>query len=593
MDQKKFLNNLFPFTSEELSQLQNIIKNFSSKQLAWLSGYFWNLSDQKLKHKKINDVSPVKVTIISASQTGNARQIAFNLSEQLIKVKINVNLFNAGDYQFKKIDQEKFLILITSTQGEGEPPEEAITLYKYLMSKKGPNLKKTQFSVFGLGDRSYPKFNQAGKDFDRRLFELGGVRLFDRIDADINYEEESKLWQEKILSKLLKIIPEHNNIIFSKTSIKKEASIYNKKNPYKASIISNQKITGRNSEKDVRHIEIDLNNSNIHYNPGDTLGVWYENDALLIQELLTVLNLNGDEILNINNMQMSLSHALKKNFELTVNTSKIVENYAKLSKNKKLLSLISDKQKLNNYLKATPIIDMFRTEKTYVTSDQLLSLLRPLTPRFYSISSSQLDNQNEVHITVSVVRYNVNTHLRTGGASGYLSNREENSTLKIFIEPNKNFRLPDKLDTPIIMIGVGTGIAPFRAFMQERDVQEASGKNWLFFGNPHFTEDFLYQVEWQSYIKKKLLTKIHLAWSRDQKSKIYIQNKLLEQGFEIWNWIQNNAHIYVCGSANPMAKDVEIALLKILIKYGNMKEEKAEDYLNELRMSHRYQRDVY
>lgn len=371
-------------------------------------------------------------------------------------------------------------------------------------------------------------------------------------------------------------------------------SPYSKDAPLVASLSVNQKITGRNSEKDVRHIEIDLGDSGLRYQPGDALGVWYQNDPALVKELVELLWLTGDEPVTVEGKTLPLNEALQWHFELTVNTANIVENYATLTRSETLLPLVGDKAKLQHYAATTLIVDMVRFSPAQLDAEALINLLRPLTPRLYSIASSQAEVENEVHVTVGVVRYDVEGRARAGGASSFLADRvEEEGEVRVFIEHNDNFRLPANLETPVIMIGPGTGIAPFRAFMQQRAADEAPGKNWLFFGNPHFTEDFLYQVEWQRYVKEGVLTRIDLAWSRDQKEKVYVQDKLREQGAELWRWINDGAHIYVCGDANRMAKDVEQALLEVIAEFGGMDTEAADEFLSELRVERRYQRDVY
>ena len=344
----------------------------------------------------------------------------------------------------------------------------------------------------------------------------------------------------------------------------------------------------------MRHIEIDLGDSGLRYQPGDALGVWYQNDPALVKELVELLWLKGTEPVQVEGKTLPLSEALQWHFELTVNTANIVENYATLTRSESLLPLVGDKTKLQHYAATTPIVDMVRFSPAQLDADALIGLLRPLTPRLYSIASSQAEVENEVHITVGVVRYDIEGRARAGGASGFLADRvEEEGEVRVFIEHNDNFRLPANPETPVIMIGPGTGIAPFRAFMQQRAADEAPGKNWLFFGNPHFTEDFLYQVEWQRYVKEGVLTRIDLAWSRDQKEKVYVQDKLREQGAELWRWINDGAHIYVCGDANRMAKDVEQALLEVIAEFGGMDAETADEFLSELRVERRYQRDVY
>lgn len=596
MTNKLFHDQTLPITKEQLSNLNELIKDFSHNQIAWISGYFWGLLHNKsVIYNEKNIIKNFSVTIISASQTGNARTIAKNLQQDLTLNKIENKLINASDYNFKKISKEKYLIIITSTQGEGEPPEEAFSLYEFIMSKKAPKMSNTNFSVFGLGDSSYAHFSKAGKDFNNRLLELGGIKILDCVNADIDYEEKEKKWRKSILeifcNKKL-ILEEKNSIVVHK---KTEKKIYNKENPLLATLINKQKITGRFSEKDIKHIEIDINNSGLTYTPGDSLGIWYENDEKIIEEILYLCKLNKNLQILLKNKKITLFDALKKNFELTVNTPNIVKYFANLSRNKFLLRISESVEKLKKYSDSYPIIEMLKSYPFSFKVDQLINMLRPLKPRFYSISSSQLENENEVHITVSTLRYNVNYNNYTGGASGYLSDRiKEDDKIKIFVEKNNNFRLPIDHNLPIIMIGPGTGIAPFRAFIQHRINEKAKGKNWLFFGNPKFTEDFLYQTEWQYYTKLGFINKIDLAWSRDQKEKIYVQNKIQEKSKKIWKWIQKGAHIYICGNAEKMAKDVEKVLLEdVISKNGNMNIEFSKKFLNKMRISRRYQRDIY
>lgn len=592
---------LLPLNPEQLARLQAATTDLSPTQLAWVSGYFWGMLNQQ--PGSVMSAAPAAVeapaiTLLSASQTGNARRVAEQLRDDLLAAKLNVKLVNAGDYKFKQIAQEKLLVVVTSTQGEGEPPEEAVALHKFLFSKKAPKLNGTAFAVFGLGDTSYEFFCQSGKDFDNKLAELGAERLLDRVDTDVEYQAAATQWRERIVDVLKARAPKETpaQAAATATGIVNDVhtSPYTKEAPLTATLAVNQKITGRDSEKDVRHIEIDLADSGLRYQPGDALGVWYQNDPALVKELVELLWLKGDESVTVNGQTLPLSDALQWHFELTVNTANIVENYATLTRSESLLPLVGDKAKLQHYAATTPIVDMVRFSPAQLDAEALTGLLRPLTPRLYSIASSQAEVETEVHITVGAVRFDIEGRARTGGASGFLADRvEEDGEIRVFIEHNDNFRLPANPETPVIMIGPGTGIAPFRAFMQQRAADGATGKNWLFFGNPHFTDDFLYQVEWQRYVKEGVLTNIDLAWSRDQKEKVYVQDKLRQQGAELWRWINDGAHIYVCGDANRMAKDVEQALLEVIAEFGAMDTEAADDYLSELRVERRYQRDVY
>lgn len=592
-------SNLLPLNPEQLARLQAATTDFTPTQLAWVSGYFWGVLNQQSGAAVAVPAQAAEVpsiTLISASQTGNARRVAEALRDDLLAAKLNVKLVNAGDYKFKQIAAEKLLVVVTSTQGEGEPPEEAVALHKFLFSKKAPKLDGTAFAVFGLGDTSYEFFCQSGKDFDSKLAELGAERLLDRVDADVEYQTAAAEWRARVVEVLKARAPVAAPAQLATSGAVNDihTSPYTKEAPLSATLSVNQKITGRDSEKDVRHIEIDLGDSGLRYQPGDALGVWYQNDPQLVKELVELLWLKGDEPVTVDGKTLPLAEALEWHFELTVNTATIVENYATLTHSESLLPLVGDKAQLQQYAAATPIVDMVRFSPAQLDAEALIGLLRPLTPRLYSIASSQAEVESEVHVTVGVVRYEIEGRARAGGASSFLADRvEEDGEVRVFIEHNDNFRLPANPETPVIMIGPGTGIAPFRAFMQQRAADGAQGKNWLFFGNPHFTEDFLYQVEWQSYVKEGLLTRIDLAWSRDQQQKVYVQDKLREQGAELWRWINDGAHIYVCGDANRMAKDVEHTLLEVIAEYGAMDAEAADEFLSELRVERRYQRDVY
>lgn len=596
-----------PLSAEQLTRLQAATQGLTTTQLAWVSGYCWGKLDQDdSSSTSINattttvteTVTVPTVTLISASQTGNARRLAEQLRDDLLAAQFGVTLFNASEFKFKQIAQHEILIVVTSTQGEGEPPEEAVALFKYLHSRKAPKLSSISFAVFGLGDSSYAYFCQAGKDLDQRLAELGAQRLIERVDADLDYQDQAVKWRSSLVELLSQRLPRNSAACVTQAAAGAvdhlDSTPYTREAPLTASLAVNQKITGRNSQKDIRHLEIDLGEADLRYQPGDALGVWYQNSAELVAEILSYCELSGEESVVIADKNLSLTDALTRYLELTVNTAQIVAAYANLSGNTVLQALGSDRAALQAYAEQYSIVDMLRRAPTTLQASQLVALLRPLTPRLYSIASSQEEVANEVHLTLGVVRYESEGLPRSGGASGWLADQvPEEGEVKVFIEHNDNFRLPDDPQAPVIMIGPGTGIAPFRAFLQHRDNLGAKGDNWLFFGNPHFTEDFLYQVEWQQYVKQGLLTRIDLAWSRDQAEKIYVQDKLRQQGAEVWRWLQRGAHLYVCGDATRMAKDVEQALREIIAQYGEMDIDAADDYLSELRLERRYQRDVY
>ncbi|WP_109400216.1 NADPH-dependent assimilatory sulfite reductase flavoprotein subunit [Proteus sp. TJ1640] len=597
------LLSMLPLTPEQLSKLQDATKDLSTAQIAWLSGYLWGQLNPSVVSASTT-VTPVQVpeqetiTLISASQTGNARHLAEQLRDHLVAHKLNVELYSAGEYKFKQIHKTTTLIIIASTQGEGDPPEEAIAFYKYLHSKKASEMKETSYAVFGLGDTSYEHFCKAGKDFDERIAQLGATRLLPRVDADVEYQAVADEWIKQLTELLKAKVPAQSTQVLQQTQSGTtdtiEASIYHRDAPFTATLLTNQKITGRNSDRDIRHIEISLEGSDLQYQPGDALGVWFNNSPEKVDELIALLWLKGDEPVTLKSQTFTLKEALLHHCELTQNSAPIVKAYAQLTRHEDLLSLVSDKIKLQQYADKYPINEMVRQYCAQPTAQDFVDILRPLTPRLYSIASSQQEVEDEVHLTLGVVRYDVNSRAYTGGASGFLADSlKEGDSINVFIEKNAHFRLPKDNTAPVIMIGPGTGIAPFRAFMQQRENDGATGKNWLFFGNPHFVEDFLYQVEWQRYVKSGLLTHIDLAWSRDQAHKIYVQDKLRERGNEIWRWLQQGAYLYVCGDASHMAKDVEQALLEIVMEYGNKNSEEADEYLSELRLERRYQRDVY
>ncbi|NLS13461.1 assimilatory sulfite reductase (NADPH) flavoprotein subunit [Vibrio sp. SM6] len=596
-----------PLNDQQFSLLQQSVSHLSSQQLAWVSGYFWGLAsggEQSVTaDAPASAVAAVpalpkgKLTIIFASQTGNAKGVAEGLAEQAKHKGIEVALFDASDYKGKNLAKETHVIIVASTNGEGEAPDNAIALHEFLQSKKAPDLSQLQFGVIGLGDSSYEFFCQTGKDFDDFLSKLGATRFIERVDCDVDYDAPAAQWCEQALTKVAELLtgPSDNQVVQLPLTQATETSVaFTKHNPFSATLLSSQKITGRDSTKTVQHIEIDLEGSGIQYQPGDALGVWYENDPELVKALLVKVGLSGVESIDVDGNSLSLQHALQNHFEITTANPQLVSKFAELSQSKKLLKLGEDKSKLREYAAATQVIDVFAEKKTKLSAEQLVGLLRRLTPRLYSIASSQAEVDEEVHLTVGLVEYSKGDEVRLGGASGFLIQRlQEEAPVKVFVEHNNNFKLPDDDALPLIMIGPGTGIAPFRSFLQERDNRGASGKNWLIFGDRTFTQDFLYQVEWQQYLKTGLLTRMDVAFSRDSAQKVYVQQRLLEQGAQLWQWLEQGAHLYVCGDATHMAKDVHETLIEVAQSHGKLSRTEAEHYINELRKAKRYQRDVY
>ncbi|HDZ8833950.1 TPA: assimilatory sulfite reductase (NADPH) flavoprotein subunit [Aeromonas dhakensis] len=596
MQLKDSLTNLTPLSDEQQRQLSQALSTLNTQQLAWVSGYLYGLSQAGSQPAVTGAAAATpsgNLTILYGSQTGNAKGVASAIKAQAEARGLPVTLTSMADYKPKQLKKETHLLVVVSTYGEGEPPESAVDLYEQLKKGKVGKLEGLKFAVLGLGDSSYEFFCQTGKDFDSLLTKAGADRVHELASLDVDYQDAAKAWGEQALNAIAATLSAGpaGSSVASAVQQAVGHSQYSKENPFPARLSVNQKITGRDSTKDIRHIEISLEESGIRYQPGDALGIWFDNDADLVGEVLALAHLSGDEA----TARGSLREVLSRELELTRLHGGFITGLAEISDNAALKDLAGDKAQVNALVASAQVVDVLKRFPTALTAEQLMGLLRPLTPRLYSIASSQSEVEEEVHLTVGVVRYpQEDGTVRSGAASSYLADRlPEDAEVRVFVEHNDNFRLPANPDTPVIMVGPGTGIAPFRAFLQEREAQGADGKNWLFFGNPHFTQDFLYQVEWQRYVKSGLLSKISLAFSRDQANKIYVQDRLREAGLELYQWLEAGAHFYVCGDANHMAKDVQEALLDVIAEHGQKSREEAEEYLSELRRAKRYQRDVY
>lgn len=586
------------------------VDRLSSEDLAWLSGYCWARTKQEyalntlasgVKPHTASTTNTRQILILSASQTGNAKRLAEQLQQQLQGLNATIQHQSIGDYKSKNLAQEDIVILISSTQGEGEYPEEAISFAKFLFGKRAPDLSHLCFAVLALGDSSYPLFCEAGKKFDERFAALGAKRLHARIDCDLDYQTQTEQWQNDIrtlLQALLVNATKTTEAIANSTfeSTQSTATLYSKDNPYTASLITQQKITSRQASKSTIHLEIDLGDSELHYQPGDALGVYAKNAPALIDAFLTILKLDENAIIQLKNGETcTLKQALSEYAELTQNNAILVKKWAELSAHKELITHLKTPETLQNYADCTPLLAMIKQYPARLEAQAFFDFLRPLVPRMYSIASAQDEVGSEVHLTLGLVEYQYQDQNYSGVASHYLSHQlKEDDEIQVFVEANPRFRLPANDAIPIIMIGAGTGIAPFRAFMQQRENNNATGKAWLIYGNQKFTDDFLYQSEWQRWHKLGLLHKTSLAWSRqNHQKKVYVQDKIVEDGEQIWQWLQEGAHIYVCGDANKMAKAVENTLLHLISQYGAMGIEDADEYLAQLRDDRRYQRDVY
>ncbi len=536
------------------------------------------------------------LTVLYASQTGNSRQVAHRLGAAMTGNGLSANLYSMADYPVKKLANESHLLIVTSTYGEGQPPEDAERLHKYIHSEQTPRLRDLKYGVLGLGDSSYRYFCETALDFDTRLHELGAQRIIDRVDCDTDYEDAAEDWISEAVDTMQDYIEAHCSstiqpIIDLDTE---DGRIFHKHNPFSAKLLTNRNLTAEDSVKDIHHLEISLEGSDIKYQPGDLLGVWFENNPEEVDELLNLLSIKPDSTVKVEGKSVSIRQALIENFELTQSQPRFVERYAALVSNGSLNKIADDTDTLRSFTSERQIFDIVREYPARITADSLITCLRKLTPRKYSIASCQEAISNEVHVTIALVNYEAFGHQHYGGASGYLTHRVPvDASIKVFAEDNQNFRLPNDPQAPIIMIGPGTGISPFRAFMQQRKTLQQKGENWLIFGNPHRDSDFLYEEEWLAYQSEGLLTRLDLAFSRDQAEKVYVQHRILERAREFFDWLEKGAYVYICGDATHMAQDVQKAILQVIQDQGDKTLEQAESYLDQLKQDKRYQKDVY
>ncbi|KAB7706286.1 assimilatory sulfite reductase (NADPH) flavoprotein subunit [Bacillus aerolatus] len=610
-----------PFNQEQAELLNRLLPTLAEPQKIWLSGYLAAAStpsssgtlgavlqkapEAELLFQNTNQVLSKEVTILFGSQTGNAQGLAKDVSEKLKERGFQVTLSAMNEFKLNTIKKVQNLLILVSTHGEGDPPDSALSFYEFLRGRRAPQLEGLQFSVLSLGDSSYEFFCQTGKDFDQRLEELGGQRLYPRFDCDLDYEEPAAEWLEGVLSSLSATQDvgsaerQNSPLASGGTGILTDEPNYSRTNPFKAEILENVNLNGRGSNKETRHLELSLEGSNLEFEPGDSLGVYPENDPALVDMIIEEMNWNPEEIVTVNKQgdARPLREALISNYEITVLTKPLLEKAAQLSSNNGPRELLEPghEEKLKTYLAGRDLLDLVRDFTLQeVPASTFISILRKMPPRLYSIASSLKANPDEVHLTIGAVRYNTHGRGRAGVCSVQCAERTQpGDYLPVFIQRNQNFKLPADPDTPIIMIGPGTGIAPFRAFLQEREELAAQGKTWLFFGDQHFVTDFLYQTEWQQWLKKDVLTKIDVAFSRDTEEKVYVQNRMLEKSGELYQWLEDGAAVYICGDEKHMAHDVHATLIKIIEQEGGMSGEKAEGYLAEMQQQKRYQRDVY
>ena len=603
------------FTEVQWQYINSLATSLDARQLMWASGFL--AGAELLRSNGAAAVVPTspapaqapagvqpaqrRLTVLYASETGNSAALAATLAGQATAKGLQAAAHDLASYKTRNLASEQDVLIITSTYGEGDPPQPAAGFFEFIEGRKAPKLAGLRFAVLALGDSTYEHFCEAGKRLDRRFEELGATRLQPRIDCDVDYDQPAQAWADRLLAALepageQDAPPAAHAAVAAATPV---AARYDKRHPYAANVIDNLVLTGRGSSKETRHIELSLAGSGLSYEPGDALGIMPSNDPALVRDILAELGAAAEAPVSVLGDFLPLGRALQERLEITAITPRFLEHWGKLAQAPRLQALAQPDQAeaRADFARHHHIVDVLRQFPAKgLDPQEVLAALRPLQPRLYSIASSPLAAPDEAHLTVSVVRYDLQGAARTGVASGHLAERAlPDATLPVYIHSNPHFRLPAD-DVPIIMIGAGTGVAPYRAFLQEREARGASGRSWLFFGERNFRSDFLYQTEWQGLLKDGVLTRMDVAFSRDRQAaggKTYVQQRLQEQARDVYAWLEEGAHVYLCGDATRLAPDVHQALAGVIASQGRLASEAAHDYLRRLQRDNRYQRDVY
>jgi sulfite reductase (NADPH) flavoprotein alpha-component len=575
---------------------------FTRDQRAWLNGFFAGLLTE-LAAKSAAAVGPkLSVPVIYASQTGTAEGLSRKLAKEARAKGFDSQPQELGSLTLEALSQMKHAIIIASTHGEGDPPDSALIFAMQLEAAQPPKLAGLKYAVLALGDRTYSKFCQFGKLLDERFAELGATRLLDRVEADNSVDEPFKTFRERLWPELAKEAPAAGTIgtpsqTTSDIDDDDRQERWTRERPFAATLRSKEVLTAVDSEKEVRHIVLSLTGSELHYQPGDALGVWPRNAPELVDRVLAICAVAGDALVTLAGTTLTVREALSSRVEIAKLSMPTVIRFAAIAQDVELQSLVQPERSadLDRYLYGLDALDLLARMPSAVADAQaLVDLLPALAPRLYSISSSLAAHPHEVHLTVSVVRHTRENRARGGVASTDFADRVDvEGTIPVYVHRNPRFRLPDDPGVPLIMIGPGTGIAPFRSFLWQRRAQHFTGRTWLFFGDRHAQTDFLYREELDAFLEDGTLTRLDTAFSRDQQTKIYVQDRMRDASLELWQWIQDGASIYVCGDATRMAKDVDAALQQIFIDRGKLTEAKAKLELRTLGATGRYMRDVY
>lgn len=562
----------------KLKVLDELIKNSNNDELIWMNGYLNGIVKNKVT--VTTTAAPAvagaakKMTIVYGTETGNSKRLATAFAAKAKQNRIAAKVVGLDQYRLTDLTKEEYLLAVISTHGEGEPPAAAKPFYDHIHNN-GFKLDKLKYSVLALGDTSYPLFCKTGEEVDEQLLKLGGSRIAPIQKCDVDYEEDAEKWFSTVIKSLE--TPTAAPVITPAITVAAPAK--KGKHQYAGKVVHAVNLNDRGSNKETWHIEIAA--EGVEYQCGDSIGIVPENDSQLVTDIIAKVNLDGNKSVEYKKEKVTIYELLKRRINIVHLTERLVQLYAAATGH----TIAAGRYDLLDLLKQYPVKNAAQFEEILVT-------LNAMSPRLYTIASAPAAHEGEVHIVVVKDQFTANDKLRFGLASDYLSKIKLNSTQQFFVQPNKRFKLPAE-NKDIIMVGPGTGIAAFRSFLAERDATGATGRNWLFFGEQHFTTDFLYQTEIQNWYETGVLNKVNLAFSRDQKEKIYVQHKMLQHGKELFEWLEGGASFFVCGKKHPMSGDVELALLQIIQQHGNKSEEEAKKYLHQLEEEGRYELDVY
>ncbi len=570
----------------KIKSLKDLVEGATRDELIWISGYIAALTGQPIPEKLSKELAPSSPsalsgsTIVYGTETGNSKKVAVDFSNRLKKQGIQSKIKSLDQYRLTDLSKESCLLVVISTQGDGEPPEAAKKFYDHIQQNQ-LSLNHLKYGVLALGDSAYPLFCKTGEDVDNRLNQLGAQRIIPIKKCDVDFESDANAWINDLINTAIAsgadaVAP---TVTAKPTAEPKPAKPGRK--IYEGTVVKSINLNDKGSNKETYHVEITTEEP-ISYEAGDAIGVVAKNNQTVVNKILELLQLSGEEILQYKDGSYKARDLFTNKLSIQYLPTRVIQVYAKMV----------DKEIPSIRMDLADLLRIYPADKT-LDVQQLVSIIGTIIPRLYSISSSPLAHgENEVHLTVSRNTFNVDGHLRHGLCSDYLSTLKEGTTLQIYVQKNNAFKLP-AADKDVIMIGPGTGVAPFRSFLFERDAQAATGRNWFFFGEQHFVSDFLYQTEMQSFLETGVLTKLNTAFSRDQEHKVYVQHRMQQHAAELFEWIENGASIFISGTKEPMSVDVEKTLISIIAQHKNIDEQKAVEYLGSLKESGRYHKDVY